>query len=300
MQQAELALLERAKRQGSARVLFWMLLLALGVSLGLGLALYLMGRSTGLGDAELMARFQAFREYLTAANAALGILLLAAGPVLTLETLLLTSDSIAREQRAGAWATLVLTPLSAWQIVTGKWRAGQAYIYRHYRMIMGMRAVGFAWLAFTASLNTFSRNGPDLLALMLGVVMVVGFLALNLALAGALSLLASFQGGRFASFGGAVSLQFIAVLAAAAFNVVLLRPLFEVEAGDAFYAAVMMAIVPIDSGVMVASQLTAPFETSYSAVLALFALLNAGLLVGLSLAALRLARRLAIRQGAAA
>lgn len=300
VQLAEMAHLERTKRHGSARVLFWLTLLAFSVSLGLGVALYLMGRSTGIGDAELMQRFQNFRDTLAVANAVLVILILAAGPVLVLETLLLTNDSIAREQRAGTWATLALTPLSAWQIVTGKWRAGQAYIYRHYGMILVLRAAGFVWLALTASLNTFTRAGPDPLALLAGVVMIAGFLALNIALAGAVSLLASFQGRQFASFGGAVSFHFVAALVIAATNVLLLRPLFGPEAEDAFYAAVMMAIMPVDSGVMAASQLMGSLEPDYTRLLGLFALLNAALLAGLTLALLRLARRLAVRQGAAA
>lgn len=297
VQQAELIHLERTKRHGSGRVLLGLMLLALGASVGLGLALYFMGRSTGLGDAELMARFQTFRDYLAVANAILVILILAVGPVLVLETLLLTSDSLAREQRSGAWATLILTPLSAWQIVTGKWRAGQAYIYRHYGPIMVIRAVGFIWLSLMASFDMAAQSGPDPLALLAGAAMIVGFLAANLALAGAVSLLASSQGRLFATFGGAVSLQAVAVLGIATANILLLQPLFG---PDAAHSAVMMVVTTVDSGVMAASQLSDPFNPNMQSMIVVFSLLNLALLVGLTLGVLRVVRRLAIREGAAA
>ena len=301
VQLAELAHLERTKRQGSARILFWLTLLAFGVSVGLGIALYLMGRSSGLGDPELLQRFQAFRDALALANVLLVILILTAGPVLLLETLLLNSDSIAREQRTGAWATLVLTPHNASQIVTGKSRAGQAYDYRHYGTIMILRAVGFVWLGLTSSANSFSGEGPDPLALLLSVLLVVAFLALNLALAGAASLLASFQTRAISAFGVAVGLQFALVLAIAAFNLVLLRPLFWLQEDVAFNAALMMAIMPVDSGTMAASQITVTAGPGYMpGVFAAFALINAALLAGLTLAVLRVARRLAVRRGALA
>ncbi len=295
---AELAHLERTRRHGSARLLFWLLLLAFGISVGLGLAVYLMGRSGSLGAGDLPQRFDTFRDYLGVANALLVILILTSGPVLVLETLLINSDSIAREQRAGTWSTLVLTPLSGWQIITGKWRAGQSYVYQHYTGILLLRALGFVWIGLTAGSNRFPQVGVDPLVLAFSLAVVMGFLALNVALAGATSLLASFQTRSISAFGVAIAGQFVLTLAIAAFNLVLLRPLFWSQEALAWNAAIIMAITPLDSGTMAASQLQVSLGDGYLPVFAAFALLNVALLIALTLGVLRLARRLAVRQGA--
>lgn len=291
---AELAHLRHSQRHGSARLMFWLLLLTLGASVGLGLALYLMGRSGGPAVGDIPLRYQTFSDYQDFANMLLVITILTSGPVLILEALLLSSDSINRERRSGTWDTLVLTPLSAWQIVTGKWRAGQSYVYRHYGGILLLRTIAFVWLGLSSGLE-----GQDALGLLLGVAAVAGFMALNLALASATSLLASFQSWPVATFGLAVGLQFVLALGIAAANVIAFRPLFDAT-GHGLEGAITMALMPAESGVIFASQFMAQPELDVTLTLSIFALANAALMIALTLGLLRAATRLAVRYGAAA
>lgn len=300
VQVAELAYLDRSRRRGSARLLFWLLLVALGVSVGLSGALYLMGRSGNVGGVELLMRYQTFRGYFDFANVILSILILTTGPVLMLETLLLGSVGVARELRATTWDSLVLTNLTAWQIVTGKWRAVQAYLYRHYGGIMVLRAVAFLWTVLAVSLTDRFDAPPDILAGAFAVFVAVMLLALNLGVAGASSLLASFMPGPMASFGGAVALHLVTVLLLLTVNVVVLRPIANLVSDYATEATVVMAIMPFDSGMIAASQFLVTFRPEQTITLAVFALLNVALLAGLTGGLLVLARRLAMRRGAAA
>jgi hypothetical protein len=299
VQVAELAYLERTRRRGSARVLFWLLLLAFGVSVGLGGALYLMGRSGHVSGIELAQRFQTFRGYQEVANAVLSVLILTAGPVLVLETLLLGSDGIAREKRADTWDALVLTRLTAWQIVTGKWRAAQAYVYRRYGGIMTLRALAFLWTILDTSLSRPSDDPMNVPLALVALAVAVTFLALHLALAGASSLLASFQPGPLASFGGAVAVHGMAVMLIVAANVLILRPLVALFGPYSTDATVLMAITPIDAGLIAASQLLMSFSVDRMLTLAAFILANIVLLAALVMGMLALARRLAVRAGAA-
>jgi ABC-type transport system involved in multi-copper enzyme maturation permease subunit len=216
--------------------------------------------------------------------------------VLLLEALLLSSDSIARERRSGTWTTLVLTPLSAWQIVTGKWRAGQSYLYRHYGRMMLLRTLAFIWVG----LSGFNRGAEvqDAAGLVLAVATVAGFMALNLALASATSLLASFQSWPVSAFGVAVGLQFVVALAVAAVNFVAFWPLFD-QTGHGLEGAVTMALMPIESGIIFSGQFLSGTEPRVTLTLMIFALANAALLAALTFGLLRVSRRLAVRQGAA-
>lgn len=274
------------------------MLLAFGAAVGLSLVLYLITRSGQAGGAELAQRYDQFREYTLIVNAILSILLLMSGPMVILETLLTGSDGIAREHRTGAWDALVLTPLSAWQIITGKWRAVQAYIYRHYGRLLALRALVYFWLSVSSAQSAVTGDRPDVFALVGGVILVVSFTALNQALAGAASLLASFQRGPLATFGGAAAVYLVMMLVVAAGNLLLLQPLLSGMFGlDAMRFMSVFMLATFDGGIMAAT-LTQSHEVN-TWTLAAFALLNALLYGALIYALLRLARWLAIRNGAA-
>jgi hypothetical protein len=63
-----------------------------------------------------------------------------------LRTLALASNSISREKRGGTWDLLLLTPVSARQIVRGKWWATLRYVWRGYALLTLLRVASLFWL----------------------------------------------------------------------------------------------------------------------------------------------------------
>jgi hypothetical protein len=63
-----------------------------------------------------------------------------------LRTLALASNSISREKRGGTWDLLLLTPVSAREIVRGKWWATLKYVWRGYALLTLLRVASLFWL----------------------------------------------------------------------------------------------------------------------------------------------------------
>lgn len=82
----------------------------------------------------------------------LTIMQLALYIVVTLVTLALAASSIRREQRAGTWDSLLLTNMSARQIVQGKWWATLRALWGDHVLVLVLR------LGFVAYLHLLSAN----------------------------------------------------------------------------------------------------------------------------------------------
>ena len=82
----------------------------------------------------------------------LTIMQLALYIVVTLVTLALAASSVRREQTAGTWDTLLLTNMSARQIVQGKWWATLRALWGDHVLVLVMR------LGFVAYLHLLSAN----------------------------------------------------------------------------------------------------------------------------------------------
>ena len=307
VQQAELVHLQRSPLRRSGRTLLLLTLLPFLVSVALSVGLYLMGRSGGMTSVDLTDRYRDVQSILGVVNSILLLLVLALNVLLIWELLLVASDSIAREKRLKTWETLALTPLSAWQIVTGKWRGVQAYIYRQYGWTMLLRAGIFVWLALTAGAGTpFATQPetlrPDALRLLAALVLIGLYLALNLALAGASGLLASFLPTMLPPVGGALIGQFGIGISITAVNLGLLRLMesLALASPPALGMSASFAGVAFDGATLAALQLLyTPWPDAPPTLLALAG--ASGLLYTLLIfGGLVLARWFAMRQGAAA
>jgi hypothetical protein len=72
-----------------------------------------------------------------------------------LRTLILSSNSIAREKQANNWDILVLTGINARQIIRGKWWATMRRMWRAYLLLAALRVVMIIWYATYVSRNNF-------------------------------------------------------------------------------------------------------------------------------------------------
>lgn len=297
MAQAEIAHLERSTSRRGARVFTTLFALALGISLLIGLGLGLMARSGSMTSVNLRDNYLFFRSLLYNVNIVLVLLLAGGHGVLVWETLLAAADAIAREKRAGAWETLVLTRLTGWQIVAGKWWGVQAFVYRRLTWLLALRAIAFLWLVISAD-----QPFLGVAALIAAFALPLALAALNMALAAAIGLVASFSSSIVPPVAVALSGYVSAALVYAGFHLLLFQPLLlpGVRSGDwEGFAASALLVTPLDGGVLLATHLGAFNSADYLPALLRILPVSPALyaaLIGVSLLA---ARRYAIRHSAA-
>jgi hypothetical protein len=120
-----------------------------------------------------------------------------------LRTLALASNTISREKRGGTWDILLLTPISARQIVRGKWWATVRHAWREYLLLALLRAGSILWVTLEAgryiiySYPTYRIEirphyyEPQPLFMLFSVALMVGFTLLNLLYTSAFGMLGS-------------------------------------------------------------------------------------------------------------
>nr|PZN58393.1 MAG: hypothetical protein DIU68_02145 [Chloroflexota bacterium] len=290
--QAELAHLERSTRR-SARLFTRGFALALGVSLLLGLGLGLMARSGSLTSVNLRENYLFFREVLRHANTALTLMLLLGHIVLMWETLLAAADSITREKRAGTWDTLVLTPLTAWQIADGKWWGVQAYIYRQQTGLIVLRVATFLWLILSSPHETMG-----VVALLVAFTLALAIMALNLALAAALGLVASFASRILSPVAIALCGYVTSILVHFGAHLLLFQPLLPGPRDATGFAASAMAVALLDGGTLLSTHLASFSDSRYLFALLRILPVSVILYAGLTGVCLLLARWHAMRHSA--
>lgn len=190
--------------------------------------------------------------------------------VVTLVTLALAANSIAREKRRGTWDMLLLTNVSARQLVWGKWWATLGAMgWDHgvlYLLRLGLLALAYVVLAYIMlGFQPFPGLGrvPPLLPFVLAPVLLAACTALDAGLTAALGVL----------------IALLPLEGAAAFLL-----------GLGLRLLLSMILVPLCLGLL------AVMQGNSSAGLLLLALLLAALWAGLTWGALRLAQLFAVRQ----
>ncbi|MCI0351024.1 MAG: hypothetical protein L0Z53_16485, partial [Acidobacteriales bacterium] len=108
-----------------------------------------------------------------------------------LRTLAFAANTISREKRGGTWDILLLTPMSARQIVRGKWWATVRHMWRSYLLLALLRAGSILWITLEAgryvihSYPTYRIEirphyyAHDPFYMLLGVAIIAGFTLLN-------------------------------------------------------------------------------------------------------------------------
>jgi hypothetical protein len=129
----------------------------------------------------------------------LGIVALAAYLVTLIRSLVLASETIAREQRAGTWETLLLTGVDAERIVRGKWWATVRHIWPSFLLAGLLRLGVVAWVGLFFAMDAW-RIWPDYYpepSLMLfSSALVIALSIVNAGLAAACGVLASLMSRR--------------------------------------------------------------------------------------------------------
>ena len=112
--------------------------------------------------------------------------------VVTLVTVALAARSIVREQEGHTWESLLLTDLSARQIVQGKWWATLRALWGDHVMVLFMRLGFVAWLHI--AVRSIGLNSP--VSLLAGILFVIVLSALDSALSVILGILPAVSGGH--------------------------------------------------------------------------------------------------------
>ncbi|MBZ0299177.1 MAG: hypothetical protein K8J31_05535, partial [Anaerolineae bacterium] len=110
--------------------------------------------------------------------------------VVTLVTLALAGSSISREQESRTWESLLLTEMSARQIVQGKWWATLRALWGDHLMVLIVRLGFVAWLDFLGSDPDLPRPSR----LIVGLLVVTAFSAADSALSVILGILPPVSG----------------------------------------------------------------------------------------------------------
>ncbi len=91
--------------------------------------------------------------------------------VVTLVTLALAGASISREQTSGTWESLLLTNMTARQIVQGKWWATLRSLWGDHLMVLLVRLGFVAWLDYLGSAPDLPNPGR----LLVGLIVISAF-----------------------------------------------------------------------------------------------------------------------------
>ncbi len=102
--------------------------------------------------------------------------------VVTLVTLALAAASISREYEGGTWDNLLLTNMSARQIVRGKWWATLRAMWGDHLLVLLLRLGFIAWLAYAADPGLRPDRAQVLLALLVITVFSLADSALTVIL----------------------------------------------------------------------------------------------------------------------
>jgi hypothetical protein len=142
-----------------------------------------------------------------------------------LRTLAFASNTISREKRGGTWDILLLTPISAHQIVRGKWWATVRHVWREYLLLALLRAGSILWVTLEAgryiiySYPTYRIEirphyyEPHPLFMLFGVVLIVAFTLLNLLYTSAFGTLGSvFNRGGGTSLTLAIAIRTVTLI----------------------------------------------------------------------------------------
>jgi ABC-type transport system involved in multi-copper enzyme maturation permease subunit len=142
-----------------------------------------------------------------------------------LRTLAFASNTISREKRGGTWDILLLTPVSARQIVRGKWWATVRHVWREYLLLALLRAGSILWVTLEAgryvmySYPTYRIEirphyyEPHPLYMLLGLGLIVGFTLLNVLYTAAFGTLGSvFNRGGGTSLTLAIAIRTVTLI----------------------------------------------------------------------------------------
>jgi len=291
---AEQQHLERASFRQSR----WLTRLSLGVfavALLLAGALSLLGRSGSLTTVNLRETYTFFSDLLRAVNVALLALLFLQHLLFVSRALLLASATIAREKETRAWDSLILTNVTARQLVYGKYAAVLAVLFHQQRVLLLLRGAAMLWFGLQPGGNwLFTRfASPDVLSALAAAVVLPLFSVANVALAAALGLVASLL---VRTSGAAFRLGMVlhggVVLAGLVIQVILLI-LFGFSALSV--GGLRNGFTPVDGGLWLSLEL---MGGAFRWADILLVMVSLTLYLALTLGALLLARSLAARQGA--
>lgn len=116
--------------------------------------------------------------------------------VMTLITMGLAANSISREQTGKTWETLLITALKPQQIIMGKWWATLQALWGDHIMLAVMRVGLLAFFAIeqTQILSSGGSTRPSIGFLLLGIVLMLAFTAIEEAFSAAVGLLTPLSG----------------------------------------------------------------------------------------------------------
>lgn len=220
------------------------------------------------------------------------------------QALMTASHAIVREKRGGTWDTLILTNMSMWQIVTGKWWGVLGALAHDHQRGIALRVGVIFWLGLTAGSNGIIHQTTDLVMVLAATLLMLIFMLLNMGMAASIGVLASSMIRRESwAFMLAGALHLIVVIATVmaglvgVFNMPVYRGMnARIELFALIFATTS---TPIDGGLVLALQLLTTRGTGELGPLALVMVSGIALYAALMAGALELARRVALHQGAA-
>lgn len=128
--------------------------------------------------------------------------------VVTLVTLALAGASISREQTSGTWESLLLTNMTARQIIQGKWWATLRSLWGDHVMVLLVRLGFVAWLDYIVS----DPDLPNPRRLLVGLLVITAFSIADSALTVILGILPPVSGRNPVVLTLAMSLRLVVSL----------------------------------------------------------------------------------------
>lgn len=242
----------------------------------------------------------------------LGFMLFLHFLLLITRALQLSSSMISREKQARSWELLVLTGVTARQIVLGKWRSTLTLLWRQNRYWLIWRMFSFAWLGFSFQILGLTQGdgSASITAwqFLCGILIGTTFIVSQAIFASSIGALASCLSRRpAAAYQVGFGLHLLVTIGCLGLTALITLAQFFISRGMMisdtlpFYSAMLITMVtPLEggtiSGITALTTLDATNVTSY--VIAIF--LGNGFFLLLSWGILRLAEWFVRRQGALA
>lgn len=85
-------------------------------------------------------------------------------PLVIVRSIMTTNESVARERRSRTWDLLMLTGVSTWRVVFGKWLGAMRFATRDYVWLYVLRVSAFLW--FIAADSSLNDSIPETLQLL--------------------------------------------------------------------------------------------------------------------------------------
>ncbi len=297
--QAELTHLSRRadQRRRPAAVLLYV---AFGTSVALTILLGLIPKSGNQMTATMRDTYVLLSNTLQVVNVALLALSFVGQVILSGQALLLGSDAIAREKQNATWELLLLTGRDAGQLVTGKWRAVQLYLFQRYGLMILLRAASLLWLGLTAGRGggiIFER--PDLLSLLVAPTIVLVATVLDLMLASTVGVTASVAIRRGFAYPAALGLFVVCLFLFIAVYLGMTAISYGIDLNyiSILHAPLVMMAWPMDGGELLGLSLMRPIDVREWVIVFSYIAANLVVFAALIGALLWLARRLADRPG---